>query len=156
MRYTTRAKIVATITTAIADPTVIVDHAWPGEVEGKDTIWLGPSVGTASVPVFRGPASVSVPIIVDDVFTVPVHIYAGSVGTSYALAEARADALYDLARKALAADPGLGSLSDSVANPHAFVIEAVMSGLDGPHTGENPSGPASWFTFEIAVHTREQ
>lgn len=156
MRYTVRAAIVSAITTAVNDTTVHVDHAWPGETGGKDVIWLGPSTGSCAVPVFHGTPTTLNPITVDDTFTVPVHIYASSVGTSYALAEARADALYDLIRAALAADPGLGTLSNSITRPHAFVLTAVISGLDGPHTGEDPTGPASYFSTEVTVHTREQ
>lgn len=146
----------AAVKTAVNDTLVIIDHAWPGETGGKDVIWLGTSTGHTDVPVFRGVPSTGNPIVLDDVFTIPIHIYAGSVGTSYAAAEARADALYDLIRAALNADPGIGSLSNSVTHPHAFVIDAVLSGLDGPHTGENPTGPASFFTVELTVHTREQ
>lgn len=156
MRHTVRGAIITTITSAVSNSTVLVDYAWPGETGGKDMIWLGTSTGSSTVPVFRGLPSVGNPIVLDDEFTIPVHIYAGSVGSSYKDAEARADALYDLIRATLAADPGLGSLTDSQANPHAFLLDAVISGLDGPHTGEDPTGPASWFTTTITCHTREQ
>lgn len=152
MRHAVRAALLAAITTAVNDTAVLIDYGWPGSIEAKDMIWLGPSSGKCEVPVFRGQASSGNPIIIDDEFDIPINIYAGSVGSSFAAAEARADALYDLIRTYVCATPALGIMSTA----NAVMQYAVMSGLDGPHTGQDPAGPASWFTATVLVRTREQ
>lgn len=156
MRYACRAAVVAGLVANTDLTGVQVEHCWPGNQQKPESIWLNPTEGVVvDIPVFRGPASVSNPIVIDDTFTIPIEIMVSkrtAATTAPADAETRLGVLQRAVIATFTADPGLTNVS---APAGWQIIAAVISEIHGPGTARGNEGAQSYASVVLHIHARK-
>lgn len=153
MRYACRAAVVAALQ-ANSDLTgVQVEHCWPGDQMKDESIWLNPTLGeSSSIPAFRGPASTSNPVMLDDKFTIPLEVIVSLAGTTPAEAEARLGELQRAVVATITASPDLATFT----KPTGWELIAATCELgDGPGTVYGREGGQSYAEVIVHVHARK-
>lgn len=151
MRYASRAAVVAALIANTDLDGVQVEHCWPGDQRKDECIWLNPTEGgSVNIPAFRGAASSSNPVMLDDRFTIPVEIIVQ--GKTPELAESRVGELSRAVIATLTEDPALSNIT---APTGWQVIDATISDIDGPGTARGGEWSQSYTKVVIQVHARK-
>lgn len=114
----------------------------------NERIHIDATAGAVSYDVFHADA-----LPRDDQFTVDVYVYTNLPGRTQDDAETRAQELMNAVDEAVR-DPSFNDLTVTTADGEAFVFDALLATVDGPHTAPTEEGFEGFGLVEVAVHTR--
>lgn len=145
-RALVRAAIVAKLKAADALTGVQVELVWPGDATEDEAIYLLPSQGQITVPVYHGTPSAANPLTLEDNFTTPIEIKACSAGQDGPEAEERLEVLVNAAVQTLAADPTLGGVDG--------LFWATVGSYDGPGPARSKDGVQAYARITFDARSR--
>lgn len=116
----------------------------------NERIHLDGTNGAVSYDVFNGSF-----LPHDDTFSIDVYVYTAVPGRTQDQAEGRTQDLMNAVDQAMrSADFDDADLTSS--DGRAWVIEATLATVDGPHTAPIEEGFEGFALIEVAVHTRSE
>lgn len=123
-----------------------IELVWPGNQTEAEAIYLLPSQGSITVPVFHGTPSASNPLTLEDDFSIPIEVKATLAGQTDTEAESRLEALVTAVFTVAAADPTLGGV------PGLFW--AIPGNYDGPGPARGDNGVQAYARIQLDCKAR--